>query len=395
MIWLDGGPSHIDLYDLKPEAPAEYRGIWSPIPTNVPGVDISEMFPMQARCADKFSIIRSLHHDTGDHFAGGHWMLTGRGGVSGANNVGLYPFIGAVATKVTGPRRPGLPAHVAVPYASSIGLRPGYFGGNYLGNEHNPFETDGDPNGANFSVKNLQVPQGLTLDRLENRRGLLEHFDRLRRDADASHAFDAMDRFQLAAYELTAGSKSAELFDLSREADKTRKRYGRTTWGQSTLLARRLVEAGCTFVTVHCGGWDHHWDLKAGMDRYLPQIDQMVSALFEDLHDRGLSDKVLVMLCGEFGRTPKMNNGGNGGPALEQGNPRARPLGQRHVLPDRRRRREGRTHHRLHGRAGRSAQGQAPHSGRSARHDVPRAGSRPADDHHRSLRPTYPGDPGR
>ncbi len=126
-------------------------------------------------------------------------------------------------------------------------------------------------------------------------------FDRLRRDADTSRELESMDKFQLAAYELTASSKSAELFDLSRESDKMRDRYGRTTWGQSTLLARRLVEAGSTFVTVHCAGWDHHWDLKAGMDRYLPQIDTMMSALFEDLHERGLSEKVLVMLMGEFG----------------------------------------------------------------------------------------------
>ena len=321
LIWLDGGPSHIDLYDLKPEAPVEYRGIWSPIRTNVPGIEISEMFPRQARSADKFSLIRSLHHDNGDHFTAGHWMLTGYGGPNGLNTAGKAPFFGALATKVTGPRRPGMPAHVAVPYASSIGLRPGYFGAHYLGNEHNPFETDGDPNNAGFSVNNLRLPSGLTLDRLQDRRGLVEHFDRLRRDLDTSRAFDAMDRFQAQAYELVAGSRAATVFDLTREDEKLRERYGRTSWGQSTLLARRLVEAGCTLVTVHCGGWDHHWDLQAGMDRYLPDIDRLVSALFEDLHDRGLLDRVMVMLCGEFGRTPKMNDGGNGGPAGSKGTP--------------------------------------------------------------------------
>src|SRR5262249_6646592 len=147
------------------------------------------------------------------------------------------------------------------------------------------------------------------------------HFDRLRRDVDTTRALDTMDKFQAAAYELTAGSKSAELFNLSREDAKTRDMYGRTSWGQSALLARRLVEAGCTFVTVHCGGWDHHWDLKAGMDRYLPQVDQMVSGLFEDLHQRGLAEKVLVMMMGEFGRTPKMNDGGNGGAPMSMGTP--------------------------------------------------------------------------
>jgi hypothetical protein len=152
LLWLDGGPSHLDLYDLKPEAPAEYRGIWKPIPTNVDGFEISELFPLQARVADKFSIVRSLHHNQGDHFTGGHYMLTGRGGASGADTAGKYPFIGSIATKVTGSRKPGLPAHAAVPYASSIGLRPGYFGANYIGLSHNPFETDGDPNAPNFHV---------------------------------------------------------------------------------------------------------------------------------------------------------------------------------------------------------------------------------------------------
>ncbi len=321
LIWLDGGPSHIDLYDLKPDAPAEYRGIWSPIHTNVPGMDISELFPLQARCADKFSILRSLHHDNGDHFSGGHWMLTGRGGVNGLNTTGKYPFIGAIATKATGPRRPGMPAQVAVPYAMSVGLRPGYYGGNYLGSQYDPFETAGDPNAANFSVQNLQLPGGLSIDRLEDRRGLLEHFDRLRRDVDTNRSFDALDRFHREAYDLVTGSKAAQAFDLSREQEKVRDRYGRTPWGQSTLLARRLVEAGCTFVTVHCGGWDNHWDLKESMERYLPNLDRMVSALFEDLHDRGMLDKVLVLVCGEFGRTPKMNDGGNGGPAGSKGTP--------------------------------------------------------------------------
>jgi len=141
LLWLDGGPGHMDMYDMKPEAPAEYRGLWTPIKTNVPGFDITELFPLQAKIADKFSIVRSLHHDTGDHFTGGHWMITGRGGVSGVNNAGKYPFFGSIATKVTGPRQQGMPANVAVPYAMSIGIRPGYFGGNYLGSQDNPFET--------------------------------------------------------------------------------------------------------------------------------------------------------------------------------------------------------------------------------------------------------------
>ncbi len=321
LLWLDGGPSHMDLYDMKPEAPAEYRGLWRPIPTSVPGMEITELFPKQAQVADKFSIVRSLHHNTGDHFTGGHFMLTSRGGASGADTTGRYPSINSIVGKTCGPRRPGMPAHVAVPYAMSIGLRPGYFGANYLGVEHNPFETEGDPNSADFRVPNL-VPAGdMTISRLGHRRSLLTAFDGIRKQVDVSGAVDSMDRFQREAYELVSGARALEAFDLSREDNQLRDTYGRDTWGQSTLLARRLVEAGCTFVTVHFGGWDHHWDLKAGMESYLPRVDAAVSALFEDLHQRGLLQRVLVVLCGEFSRTPRMNDGGNGGAAGSMGTP--------------------------------------------------------------------------
>src|SRR5688572_26256546 len=147
LIWLDGGPSHLDLYDMKPDAPAEYRGLWKPIRTRVPGFDITEMFPKQARFTDKFSMVRSLHHDTGDHFAGGHRMLTTKDmGVSGANTEGKFPGIGAIVAREVGARRRGLPAYVAVPTAASIGISPGYFGAHMLGPQYNPFQTGGDPN---------------------------------------------------------------------------------------------------------------------------------------------------------------------------------------------------------------------------------------------------------
>ena len=322
LLWLDGGPGHMDMYDMKPEAPPEYRGIWRPIKTNVSGIEITELFPLQAKCADKFSIVRSLHHDTGDHFTGGHWMLTGRGaGVSGANNVGKFPFFGSIATKVLGPRQVGMPPNVAVPYAMSIGIRPGYFGGNYLGQQDNPFETEGDPNAEKFQVQNLALSNQLTLDRLSDRRSLIGHFDHLRREADRSGTLDAIDRFDRQAFELVTSEKAREAFDISKEDPALREKYGRHSWGQSTLLARRLVEAGSTVVSCHFGGWDHHWDLEAGMNRYLPQIDQLVSALFTDLAERGLYDKVCVMLCGEFSRTPRMNDGGNGGAPMSQGTP--------------------------------------------------------------------------
>jgi hypothetical protein len=321
LLWLDGGPGHLDLYDLKPEAPAECRGIWNPIRTNVPGFDVGELFPLQAQIADRFSIVRSLHHDTGDHFAGGHWMLTSRGGVSGGNKAIKSPSIGSIVTKVLGARKSGMPAYASVPVASSIGLNPGYFGGDYLGVQHNPFQTGSDPNKKEFQVQNMQLPKPLTVKRLEDRKGLLATFDTLRRESDRTGMVEAMDRFGQQAYDLVTGSRARKAFDISSEDDKLRDRYGRNSWGQSTLLARRLVEAGSTFVTCHFGGWDHHWNLESGMKSYLPRVDQAVSALFTDLTERGLYDQVLVVLCGEFSRTPRMNNGGNGGPPLSKGTP--------------------------------------------------------------------------
>jgi Protein of unknown function (DUF1501) len=321
LIWLDGGPSHLDLYDMKPEAPAEYRGLWNPIRTNVEGIDISELFPLQAGCADKFSIVRSLHHNNGDHFTAGHYMLTGRGGVSGADTQGKYPFVGSIATKATGARQPGMPPYVAVPYAMSIGLRPGYFGANYVGAAYNPFETEGDPNAAGFKVQNMQIPGGMTVSRLDDRAVLAKQFDRLRRDVETKGTLEAMDRFDQQAMDLVTGPSARRAFDIGLEDPRVRDRYGRHSWGQSVLLARRLVEAGTTFVTVHFGGWDHHWDLKAGMERYLPLVDSAVAALFEDLTQRGLYDDVLVVLCGEFSRTPRMNDGGNGGAPMSMGTP--------------------------------------------------------------------------
>lgn len=322
LLWLDGGPSHLDLYDLKPQAPVEVRGIWNPIRTNVPGIEISELFPLQAQIADKFSIVRSLHHDTGDHFAGGHRMLTTKDmNVSGVLTAGRFPGIGSIIARERGARKPGMPPYVAVPYGMSIGLRPGYFGGNFLGVEYDPFETGGDPNASNFKVENLKLASGLTVNRLEDRRSLLQHFDRIRRDADQTGVFTAMDRFDQDAFSFVTGENARRAFDIGLESPKIRDQYGRNSWGQSTLLARRLVEAGSTFATVHFGGWDHHWDLKTGMERYLPMVDMAVTALFNDLEQRGLLDSTLVILCGEFSRTPRMNDGGNGGAPLSMGQP--------------------------------------------------------------------------
>jgi hypothetical protein len=322
LIWLDGGPSHLDLYDLKPQAPAEVRGIWKPIRTNVPGMEISELFPKQAKIADKFAIVRSLSHQTGDHFAGGHRMLTGKDlGVGGANTAGRFPSLGSIVARQRGPNRRGMPAYIAVPIAASIGLVPGYFGGNWLGAEYDPFQTGGDPNAKGFRVENVSLAPGLTIDRLDDRRALMQHLDKVPRTLDSVGKFTTLDKFDQDAYEFVSGKQARQAFDMEREDPKVREAYGRHSWGQSALLARRLVEAGATFVTVHLGGWDHHWNLQSGMESNLPVVDSMLSGLFNDLEQRGLFDSTLVILCGEFSRTPRMNDGGNGGPPGSMGTP--------------------------------------------------------------------------
>jgi hypothetical protein len=322
LIWLDGGPGHMDMYDMKPDAPAEYRGLWKPIKTRVPGFDVTELYPLQAQVTDKFSMVRSLHHDTGDHFAGGHRMLTTKDmGVSGANNEQRFPGIGAIVAREAGPRRRGMPSYVAVPHAASIGLVPGYFGGHMIGAQHNPFQVHSDPNSPAFKVPNLNLAQGLTLDKIEDRRSLMKHFDASRKHLDGLAETKAMDRFSTDAYDFVSGPAARRAFDINKEDPKRRDRYGRHNWGQSTLLARRLVEAGSTFVNVHLGGWDHHWDLKKSYETLLPIVDRLVAALFQDLDERGLLETTLVVLCGEFSRTPKMNDGGNGGPAGSMGTP--------------------------------------------------------------------------
>jgi uncharacterized protein (DUF1501 family) len=329
LVWLDGGPSHMDLWDLKPDAPADYRGFWRPIGTSVPGMQLTELFPKQARQAKHFSIIRSIRHDDGDHFGGAHRILTGRPGATGADTTPRYPGIGAIVSAVAGARTSGMPAHVAVPHASSVGIRPGYFGANYVGRQHDPFETEGDPNQKNFQVRNLGMQSGLSVGRLDDRRSLRKALDGMSKDVDRAGQFDVLDAFEKQAYGLLTSPSVRSAFDLAQEDEKLRDRYGRHSWGQSVLLARRLAEAGVTFTTVHMGGWDHHWDLKAGMENYLPKVDAAIAALFEDLVSRGLWEKVCVVVCGEFSRTPRMNDGsGRGTPGRDHwGNSMAIQIG--------------------------------------------------------------------
>lgn len=309
MIWLDGGPTHMETYDPKPDAPAEYRGPLKSIKTNVPGIQINELLPRHAQVMDKLAIVRSMNHTTGDHFAGAHWMLTGYHGSTAERLDPMYPSAGSIAAKLHGANQPGMPAYVAVPVASSVGLVPGYNSAAYLGAAYNPFQTGGDPNAPNFTVQNLTLPGGLTMAQLEDRRYLLRSFDTLRRDIDASGAAQSMDKFQAEAYDMISGPRARRAFDLSSEDPRLRDRYGRHTWGQSCLLARRLVEAGVTFVTVHMGGWDDHAQIEQAMKNKLPILDNALAGLVEDLDGRGMYDRVAICICGEFGRTPKVNPG--------------------------------------------------------------------------------------
>ncbi|HWE36972.1 MAG TPA: DUF1501 domain-containing protein [Isosphaeraceae bacterium] len=310
LVWLDGGPPQHETYDPKPDAPAEFRGPLRPIDTAVPGVQVSELLPIHASLMDKMSIIRSMHHNNGDHFAAAHWMLTGFFGSNAADLAPQYPSAGSIITKLKGAKKPGIPAYVGVPYTHTIGLAPGYHGAAYLGVGFNPFTADGDPNNDGYQVPNLALPAGVTVNRADGRRGLLGTFDKARREADTSGLMDGLDRFGQQAYELITSPAAREAFNLRKEDPRLRDRYGRHTWGQSALLARRLVESGVRFVTLTFGGWDFHSSLERGMKSVLPVLDHAVGGLVADLDARGLLDSTIVLVMGEFGRTPRMNTGG-------------------------------------------------------------------------------------
>jgi uncharacterized protein (DUF1501 family) len=301
LIWKGGGPSHLDLWDLKPAAPAEYRGEFKPIRTNVPGIDVSEHLPLSARQTDKFAIVRSVTHPDAGHESASHYLLTGYRPTNDipSNEV---PSYGSIVAKEKGPRRAGLPAYVAVPTA------PRSTAAAYLGVAYNPFVVGADPSAANFSVRNLTLPNGISLARLENRRKLLASIDTLRRDADQTGLMEGLDAFTRKAFEMVTSPAARKAFAIGEEDAKTRDLYGRTNLGQSMLLARRLIEAGVTFVTVNAGGWDTHANnFEALKKQKLPPFDAGWAALVQDLHRRGLAQNTLVLVWGEFGRTPRIN----------------------------------------------------------------------------------------
>ncbi len=304
LVWLAGGPSHLDMYDLKPQAPAEIRGEFRPIATNVSGIDISEHLPRQAAMMDKLAIVRSAFHTNAGHGMGSQWMQTGYQPTLEVNN-NIYPSIGSIVAKMNGANDPALPAYVNLPRALSFGKAA------YLGASYNPFSPESDPNSDGFQVRNLKLPGRVDLARMDRRRNLLGSLDQIRRDIDLNGDIDGLDSFYRDGLEMVTNDKAIRAFDIKSEDAATRDSYGRNDLGQSCLLARRLVEAGVTFVAVQAGGgWDTHGDnFKQLKDNLLPKYDQSVAALVQDLYDRGLQNDVLVMSFGEFGRTPKINPG--------------------------------------------------------------------------------------
>ncbi len=303
VFWTDGGISQQDTYDMKPDAPAEYRGMYQPIGSNVPGVVVSERLPRQAQVMDRLSIVRSVHHENGIHAPSSHWMQTGYFGPTLARNAAQKPSLGSVISRALGSRQPPMPAYVTIPKSEAFG----YQGAVYLGKAYNPFEVGADPNAADFKVPNLSLPAGLTAGSVGSRRELLQTFDTLRRDIDASGVMDGLDTFKSQALEMVSGERMREAFDLTSETAELREQYGRHRYGQSALLARRLVEAGARCVNINTGNWDHHNDIAKGLDEHLPPLDRAIATLVEDLDRRGLLDDVLVYCVGEFGRTPRMN----------------------------------------------------------------------------------------
>lgn len=308
-FWLDGGPTHHETWDPKPNAPSDYKGPYSAISTKVPGIQICELFPKTAKVFDRLSIVRSVHHDNGDHFAAAHWMWTGYHGSSAARLEPMYPGIGAILSKVKGPNRPGMPAAVSIPYAMTVGRRPGYQSSAFLGVAYNPFDAGGDPNSRNFKVRNVSLPGGVTRERALERKSLISGLDRVRRDIDASGLMAGIDQFNQQAFDMVTGKDAAKAFDINKEDTRLRDRYGRNSVGQGALLARRLVEAGVTFVTVHSGGWDNHSSIGPAMKNHAARIDPALSTLTTDLEQRGLLQDTMILVMGEFGRTPKVNGG--------------------------------------------------------------------------------------
>ncbi len=299
-IWLSGGPATIDMWDLKPEAPAEIRGEFRPVQTVVPGVSITEHMPGLASVMNHCALVRSLGHTITAHGPGTTYMATGNRPSAALD----YPALGSLAARVL-PSRQGVP-----PYVTFAALRDGVagIGGGYLGAAYGPFEIEGEPVRGTFQAQGISLPSGFSLDDLESREGLRRRFDRGLRALDSTDALAGLDRFHRQALEVLYSDRVRVALDLAREPELVRDDYGRTSLGQGALAARRLIEVGARFVTLGVGGWDTHGDnFRTLRDRLLPRLDQALSALIRDLRCRGLLEETIVVCAGEFGRTPQVN----------------------------------------------------------------------------------------
>ncbi len=317
VLFLSGGPSQLDMWDMKPDAPEEIRGTFRPIETKVPGIRICEHLPRMTSLADKFTVIRSVTHEQSAHPAAAYWMMSGAPIARPAPDASFMsrfdrPHMGSALAKLIGPVMPSMPPFVMVPEAMAPNgpERAGQHAG-FLGASFDPYRINSDPNLPDYSPGVLATPVGLTSERLVGRRALLDELDGP--DPDSS-----MDEFQAQAFDLLSGTAARKAFDINAQPSSTRDRYGRHVFGQSTLLARRMVEAGVRLVHVNWvrhdngkggQGYDTHGQhLELTKDQLCPPTDAAFSSLIEDLDQRGLLDETLVVMMGEFGRTPRFND---------------------------------------------------------------------------------------
>ncbi|MBW3598778.1 MAG: DUF1501 domain-containing protein [Planctomycetes bacterium] len=294
-LWLSGGPTHVETFDPKMTAPAEYRSITGEVPTSLPGVTLGGTFPKMAAVADKLAIVRSFAHTNSGHGGGTHFVMTGYDNRA-VDNGGLptRPSVGSILSRVRGPNNldTGIPTYVRMNGILADGPA-------FLGAAYSPF----DPNGQARQNMSLVVERR----RLDDRRALLQGLDQVNRDADRSQLMEGLDSFEQQAFNLVL-SRSQQAFDLKTEDPRIVELYG-PRLGQQLLTARRLCEAGCGFVTVNYGGWDMHGNIKQGLEQRSPQLDHAVAALVEDMSQRGVDKNILLVVTGEFGRTPKINGG--------------------------------------------------------------------------------------
>ena len=308
LVWLDGGPTHYETFDPKPEAPVEIRGEFGTTPTAVPGTHFSEHIVILAGICDKDSLIRSIRHDQGNHGAGNHYMMTGappRIPVGCGAFVSFHPSLGSVVAKEVG-APDGLPPYFSMPSMSRSG------GPNFLGANYAPFVVSNDPNRNGFRVRDVALPDGVLDDRFNRRRELRSQLDQLPRWEDSAVGDPSVtaDEFYVQGYQLMESAQAQAAFRVETEEASLRDRYGRNSFGQRALLAGRLVEAGVPFVTLYEGGWDHHTNIFDAISKRIPSLESTIATLIQDLEDRGRLERTLVLVLGEFGRTPKVNDRG-------------------------------------------------------------------------------------